>query len=296
MNPGATRRLQAVSLSPAAQAWLATTQQAYVLHVFEHVINLVNQEGDVLSLAHQALGNGPFSLLLEAMPEGIAISSQLLVFENGLWFGEWLVDAEEAVLWQPRPDWHALQAQSDFGWVVNAITQILQVEATDESLAHLVVSPLGRSTLPARIQQAAEQHMPLLWQALKANDPSLAAQAAKGLAGLGPGLTPAGDDLLLGALFALWASAPSPVAEALGHSIGSAAIPRTHQLSAAWLAAGMRGEAPELWHKLFVAIANNDVQSLGQVAMRILPTGHSSGADALAGFIGGLQALAEAAD
>ncbi|MCW5878010.1 MAG: DUF2877 domain-containing protein [Anaerolineales bacterium] len=292
MSSAPSRRLRASSIAPRAKAWLAGTQQAYVLHSFERAINLVNQEGDVLTIADEGLGHGPFSLLIEdQLPQDIHIGSKLLVFENGLWLGDWLVDAEDAKLWQPTPDWTSIRSLSDLDWASQALAELLRQHATAESFAHLVVNPLGRSALPGRIQQAAEQRIPLLFAAVRDGDNGQAAQAAKGLAGLGPGLTPAGDDLLLGALFACWARLPSENARLLSQAIVSAAAPRTHQLSAAWLSAGAAGEAPAVWHELFEAIAKEDAVSLGEMAMRILPTGHSSGADALAGFSGVLQAL-----
>ncbi len=286
-------RLHATSIAPRARAWLAATQQAYILHAFEGAINLVNQEGDVLSLVDAALGNGPFTLVLEAgeFPQGIEITDKLLVFENGLWLGDWLIDAEDAEIWEPTLDWAAVRAQPHLAWVAQALAKLLRQHALAESLAQLVVNPLAPTPLPARIQQKAEQHMPLLFAALQEQDGAKAATAAKGLGGLGPGLTPAGDDLLLGAMFGCWARLPEEAAARLTAAMHAAAAPRTHQLSAAWLAAGAAGEAPELWHGLFGAILKQDLTLLNEMAMRILPTGHSSGADALAGFLGVLQAL-----
>jgi hypothetical protein len=53
----------------------------------------------------------------------------------------------------------------------------------------------------AAILAALGRHPPrgLLWRAVEELDPRLAARAASGLCGRGPGLTPAGDDLLAGA-------------------------------------------------------------------------------------------------
>ncbi|MCW5876100.1 MAG: DUF2877 domain-containing protein [Anaerolineales bacterium] len=288
MSTPASPRLRAVSIAPRAKAWLAVTEQAYVLHAFERAINLVNQEGDVLTIADAALGNGPFTLLLEEgnFPTDIEITAKLLVFENGLWLGDWLIDAEEAQLWQPAPDWAAVRAQPDLTWAADALSELLREHAIAESLAHLVVDPLAPTPLPARIQQAAEQHIPLLFSAIAQRDAARAAAAAKGLAGLGPGLTPAGDDLLLGAMFGCWTRLSEGAATELSSAMAAAAIPRTHQLSAAWLAAGAAGEAPQLWHALLAALTEKDAVAWGDVAMRILPTGHSSGADALAGFLG----------
>ena len=184
------------------------TTQAYVLYAFDRVVNLLNQDGDVLSLAAHEVGNGPFSLVLEkgAFPSGVKIESKLLVFENGLWLDDWLVDTEGAEVWQPKADWKAVRsANPDLLWAATAITELLTTDAAEDSLARLVIDPLGNSPLPARILQAAEQHIPLLHSAVLARNKSDLRIAVKGLAGLGPGLTPAGDDFLVGTMHALWA-------------------------------------------------------------------------------------------
>ncbi|HRN50994.1 MAG TPA: DUF2877 domain-containing protein [Anaerolineales bacterium] len=283
-------RLRALSIAPAAQHWLNSTQEARVLYSFEAVVNLVNQDAHVLSLVDERIGNGPFSIVLEEFPSGVHAESRLLVFENGLWLDDWLIDADEAPLWQPIPDWASLHAAP--GLVQHAagdISALLATHAPADSLARLVLAAAGASTLPARIQQLAEQNIPLLLAGVQAHDNAKMTEAARKLAGIGPGLTPAGDDLLLGAMYGLWATQPPASALQSAETIATVAIERTHALSAAWLAAGSRGEAAAPWHQLVAAIGTGDSAAVQSAALRILPTGHTSGADALAGFMAVLQ-------
>ena len=287
MSTNPSRRLLATLFAPRAQAWLQETEQAHILYVFDRVINLVNQEGNILALANPQIGPGPFSLVLEhgRFPDDVDASANLLVFENGLWLGEWLIDAESAQLWQPTPNWQATMGQrSRLSWVAQTITDLLSLHSPADSFARLVLDPLASSTLPARILQAAEQNIPLLFSGIAESNLSVISRAAKGLAGIGPGLTPAGDDLLLGVMHGLWATRPE--AAALCAAIAAAAAPRTHALSAAWLTAAASGEAGEPWHALIAALADQNQPLLHAAALRILPTGHTSGADALAGLLG----------
>jgi len=155
-NP--TSRLRAALIAPRAKTWLAQTRQAHVLHSFERVINLVNQEAEVLALASWEFGAGPFTLLLEngSFPSGIQVDSPLLVFENGFWIGDWLIDAEGTELSQPRPHWEvARNNRANYKWAQGIITPLLDKHAPPDSLARLVLNPLGTSALPARLQQAA---------------------------------------------------------------------------------------------------------------------------------------------
>lgn len=288
------QRLRVARTAPRAQTWLRQTQQAHVLYSFERVLNLVNQEGDVLALASDRIGSGPFSLVLEPgdFPKDVQIGASLLVFENGFWLDDWLIDAERAEVWEPSPKWQIIQCRGE--WITGAakrIRELLTQHAEADSLARLVVNPLANSPLPARIIQAAEQHIPRLITGIQQGDIESISKASKGLAGVGPGLTPAGDDILLGAMHGIWATHPSDAALELSNSIARTAAPRTHALSAAWLEAGAAGEAAEPWHALVEAIAVQDDTALRNSVMRILPTGHTSGSDALGGFLGVLEAI-----
>ncbi len=284
-----SKRLRVTRMSPRAKAWLEETRQAFVQYSFEHVVDLVNQESDVLAISSNEVGAGPFSLVLEPgiFPNEIQADTQLLVFENGLWLGDWLVDAEDAEIWDPVPNWNDLITNTD---TAKWISQILRVELTHhaelDSLARLVLNPVANSPLPAKILQAAEQNIPLLFSSIQPLDSSLLRKAAKGLAGLGPGLTPAGDDLLLGAMHGICATKPEAEARELSNLIARAAAPRTHVLSASWLEAAAEGEAAEPWHTLVAAASARDERSLRNAISRILPTGHTSGSDALGGFLG----------
>jgi hypothetical protein len=65
---------------------------------------------------------------------------------------------------------------------------------------------------------------------------------------------------------------------------------RTTTLSAAWLRSAAVGEAGEPWHRLVDAAGLGDEPGLRSAIRQILAAGHTSGADALAGFTAGLIA------
>lgn len=108
-------------------------------------------------------------------------------------------------------------------------------------------------------------------------------------AGLGIGLTPAGDDFLMGVLMAFWLGLvnPTPYIE----SLISGAVGRTGRLSMALLDSAGRGEASQGWHTLVRAITRRQAQSILPAVMVILGAGHTSGADALFGFMVGLRSV-----
>jgi hypothetical protein len=112
--------------------------------------------------------------------------------------------------------------------------------------------------------------------------------AVANLAGLGPGLTPAGDDFLLGLLLGLWATRPKAEVIRLAGIVLQTAVPRTTQLSAAWLTAAARGEAVLAWHNFVEALLSGTAWKTSINA--ILDIGETSGIAALLGFVAILTA------
>ena len=101
------------------------------------------------------------------------------------------------------------------------------------------------------------------------------------LVGLGPGLTPSGDDFLIGALAALDALGQTNMHTALGRAVVAAAG-RTSPLSASLLRAAAAGHVGENLHMMLAALVTGDADAAIDAAARI---GHTSGWDALAGAV-----------
>ena len=120
--------------------------------------------------------------------------------------------------------------------------------------------------------------------ALDAIDEWLAGHAldarAEQLIGLGPGLTPSGDDYFGGVMVALHVRGRATHAASLWRWLEPRLASRTGAISAAHLAAAATGEAHEALHN--VLDGDLDLDALDAV-------GHCSGWDALAGAVAVLQ-------
>ena len=156
-------------------------------------------------------------------------------------------------------------------------------------------APQGFGTLLQRRlpQFPLDRAMPsvrALGKAFARDDPDAAFTAARPLLGLGAGLTPSGDDLVGGALFAtrlLKRKDPrwTKLARELSREIGS----RSHVVSAALfsdLAAG-RSFAP--LHEIANALCVDADAAALSGARALVAIGHSSGWDMLAGFLIGIR-------
>jgi len=143
-------------------------------------------------------------------------------------------------------------------------------------------------------------------EACSRDDAPVAAAIGERLLGLGPGLTPAGDDLIGGAFFARRLVAGIVHTDALGPIpappattspaawleaaavIRARAPERTHRISAALLADLLEGEGYAPLHDLTLALMRSDATAALDAAVRLVRIGHSSGWDILTGFLGAL--------
>jgi len=108
--------------------------------------------------------------------------------------------------------------------------------------------------------------------------------AAAGLIGLGPGLTPSGDDFLGGVLIALHAFGRVRAAACLAGWVLPRARSGTGAISLAHLACACEGEGIAPLHETLDALARGRPDALAAAVERLSGIGHSSGWDALAGL------------
>jgi hypothetical protein len=107
---------------------------------------------------------------------------------------------------------------------------------------------------------------------------------------MGPGLTPAGDDLIGGALVTLRMLRRHAVASRLGTWALRHAEDGTSRISRAHLACAARGQGGAALHELLHAALCGRRNLVAELA-RIDAVGHTSGWDAAAGAVLALRAL-----
>ena len=280
----APMNLTAITAAPRAQAWFHTTHTARPLHIFDQVINLVNQDGRVLSVVSTAIGNGPFSLMVgEANFRAlVTVQSTVSVEQDVLVVGDLMIDFSQAAQWNPRPQWGPL-TQSQFQILKQSIRDGLLTASQGKNSSQVFASTSGIAPFSSPFSRAAALAVEEIRKGFQLADWKTVLQGAADLTGLGVGLTPAGDDFLVGMMHGLWARAADQVEE-LCTAIAQSTIPRTSTLSGAWLEAASQGEASQVWHDLLSAIQANHTSGVRSAVQQILRTGETSGADALSGF------------
>jgi hypothetical protein len=149
------------------------------------------------------------------------------------------------------------------------------VEALGAALA--ATAPAHDPAVERALAAAATQ----LRAALGSGDDQRAAAAADAVLGLGPGLTPSGDDLLAGLLVTCHGLQGVPGAASLGRHVARRAPARTTALSAALLACAVTGAAAPPALDLVDAVAGR--RPLPPALRSMLAVGHTSGHDTARG-------------
>ena len=225
--------------------------------VFDRAINVLWHDGRLLTLHGPGSLAAPFAVALERLPTRGSVAP-------GMPIGSWnfdLRDAERVALEMPN---------GPLGFAADALPE----RAGGQALR----SPAG-----ARARQA-------LARGIAARDARAFADAACALIGLGEGLTPAGDDCVLGALATVHRLEPGWLAAHAGQRdrLSEAARSRTTDLARGFLLEALDGRFAEPVLALLTALSD---ESAGDAARRLLAMGASSGADTLCGIRLGCRAL-----
>ena len=288
------RSCNALSLTSWCTDWLTNSRHPRILHVFERACNLINEHREVLSIVMPEIGSGPFNLVIPRLRntfDNLNLRSPVSTFATQLIVGNLAINITHAKCWNPSPDWEALHARREI--LLHQLITALQEQwcpARSNFLTKSGITSRGLAMPEITKYPFSNSLISSLFIALAHADVAPAATFAFQLAGLGSGLTPAGDDFMTGAIYAAWIIHPVDIARVLAEEIANTAAPLTTSLSAAWLRSAGRGEAGILWHDFFTALTSLGSTQIGDVMDKILAVGETSGADALAGFVGSFVA------
>jgi hypothetical protein len=144
----------------------------------------------------------------------------------------------------------------------------------------------GMQTIVAAIQQA-----------IAAGNPGQLREAAHGLIGLGPGLTPSGDDFLVGCLRGLWLTSRDDAAarmmlDCIGDRLLADLSERTTQVGAEFLRHACGGAFAEILdHAAEALVIPTQPQRVQHAIASLLAQGETSGTDTARGLLTCVDAL-----
>lgn len=205
------------------------------------------------------------------------------------------VDASGAAIWRPPSLRLDEAARSRLVDAAVGLRRALDRLGAIDGFGHLLAgegAPRGVQRVMAMALDRAAPRVRDLAGACAADRANDAADAAISLVGLGPGLTPSGDDFVGGVFFARRLVRDTDDWHARGwgeavQRVSRAARERTHPISAALLGDLLEGQSHASLHELAAACsAGREPFASGRALVAL---GHSSGWDILAGFLVGLS-------
>lgn len=259
--------------------------------VFTHSFHL--RIGDAfVCVGEPVIGNGPLTLIIDADAPIAALGLQsgmpARVSVGRIRIGEsHEFDLSRCALWQ-APAWPVAAPAPQLADTCAALSPLIAQLMLRDGFAPFVfgappsATPFARAAAKAlgRLQSWLARAFALGDWPASAMPTALA--AVSGLLGLGPGLTPSGDDCLCGALAMLDAFGLHRLHAALASAVTQAAPGLTSPLSACLLRAAACGHVGEFPHRVVSAILSGDAAGAAVAAASI---GHSSGWDMLAGAV-----------
>jgi hypothetical protein len=286
-------------------ARLAGARRGRIHSVYRSAINVMLPPGDLIVIADPAVGGLPNGVLvhlgadhrrLGPAPDQLVILAghSIVVPEIGL-----RIDLASAVSWSPRmpaADRGAGRRWRHRAHEVRALAAARTMAASgtsgraSEGLAGLLarVAPRRLPIHAARTAAVLDQ----LAAALPSDDVEAAGRVARRLVGLGPGLTPSGDDALIGLAAALHAMR-HPARGFLDEAIDDAAL-RTTAVAATYLRHAAAGEFSERLQRLLAALLGDDDAAVAPAIEGAMAWGATSGTDSLVGVLFGLDLASDA--
>lgn len=294
--------MEVLEIGCLAREALAAAGAARVGAVFEHSFYIATPR-QWMCVGSASMGSGPMNVRCAAcgpdwrasdlrVNDGVHIDPPCVHVRPGL-----ALCFAGAPTWRPPPAPEPSRKRLRDG--LAALEAVVDGRAPSEGLAALLGRPRSGAQLPP-VAAAAREPSARLRERLRAAFASGETPAPRDLGclesllGLGPGLTPSGDDFIVGALVALHLLGCGELRDALWRSLRALAPESTNEISGAHLSAAARGFASAALHDILNDVLAGNADRLDARIRAIDAIGHTSGWDALAGAVAVLHAWSDA--
>ena len=265
---------------------------ATIQSVFESSINLRLDEEDRLITVLVSDGY--------ELPQGIRLNSKDVSFQSltvglrAVCRGGILrfdssplaIDLRNASIWEaevPHIDITKPSTKQICSLLWQALNRQQRLKQTD-----LVAEDLLHTDKGSLLTRKLSQLVLALIAATKLFDADASAEAARKMIGLGPGVTPTGDDILIGYLAGLWSTASDnqeiTFIETFGRPLLKISI-ETNEISRTYLTHAIHKQFSSSLIKLLNAISEGETVQAQVAVKEAMRVGHSSGMDSVTGLL-----------
>ena len=256
---------------------------ASVHSVFTHACNLQITGGGLITLLDSKLGKLPQGIML-SLPDAFSFES------IGFRRGQYVACRNGIIHINPLP--FQIDLTTATHWRADLLSYPIDMRRPAVRRAWLAAHaewqrvPTPADAIAAKAQSVIRSTLPLLARAVRAHDLESSRQYAARLIGLGIGLTPSGDDVLVGFLAGLWSTfGRQSFLDHFAQEVISLA-PRTTDISRAYLIHAAQGQVSSVLENLCHAIARGaPADEIRHATLIALHVGHTSGADGVGGLL-----------
>ena len=295
--------MRALSVGPELQA--LSPADGHIFAVLNRSIYGVSLMGYVVCIVGPDAPDGPLTVRVADLAAVQAASaehpqSQLQFAPGSLWLADRLhITWTAAQHWTPtypRPTGGPTTQAAAYATLVDTIGQNLGQDGLGRLapfLADLQTDPCPPAIAADPLLRRAAAVLAAFFAICRAGDIAGATAALAGLIGLGPGLTPSGDDVVAGILAVLaWTQATDLKRGELVSVTQAFADQHTNRISARLLRHAGAGNiyAPAL--ALGAALLAGDPAAVVAPARQLFTLGHTSGVDLAVGLLAGLRVAA----
>ena len=280
-------RLQAISVGTDAARALAAGGTGEVIAVFRRSLYL-RLDGGLACIGEPGIGDGPLNIPCHAVPDDLravtAMGQAARIAPHAITLPRLAIATRTPAPWSPpaTPDTTPEKIVAGLGALAAALP------ATMPAGLGAFIRP--RPALIDLVETSAASAVAELSEWIRcANGPSgpdstHPTRAVRTLLGLGPGLTPAGDDFLAGVVVALRALGDFARARWLAREIVARAPFLTNEISRAHLAAAAEGRLRADLHAAMNTILLGDAGKVRETLRPLTASASGSPWDALAGM------------
>lgn len=301
------QRVPVFSIGSMALGYLFSSRKWQVIATFKRSFYCRDNRENIICIGLAEIGKGPFTILCSAESpwpgHALSTSMSIGVRKNQMLLEgtEVVFDLHGALVWKKSLRTICGIGDSlltDIRWIAEKAVN----DAPPESLGMLVSSfyPLNvpkikslSSILTAALHKCFVEvieevrHLPLLLPGGQCN--TFLAGVLCRLIGLGPGLTPSGDDFLAGIVMGLFKSGREEEAVWLAHYFHRAARGRVTAISLAFYRALTEGLVVEAYHQFLDTIGTGKVRPLKRMLKQVSLFGGTSGWDTITGILFGFS-------
>lgn len=283
---------QAITADQAFLDRIKDSEVTGIVHsTFKRTVNIqFSNSRDLYTIACNEVDNGPNTLIIDLdrpFNESVDVNDDVIVVDNTLSISKKMrISFKDVIPWSS-----ALPTYSTHSTIV--IDNIYKIRQFIEQYG--VSGGMKRSSSPTSLFEKETHKLlkyrseQLMWH-LQRNEQAEALKYAISLVGLGPGLTPSGDDFLVGLFTILNVKGSAGFSlRPFCDEVVNQVKPFTNEISYMALKKAATGEVRESIVHLVEALFNEDDNELMLALKEVLMIGSSSGTDITLGILAGLE-------